>query len=331
MQKAISSHTVAVLGAGAALLLSLTACGTGGGDSAQEAPASAEETRAVTHLYGETDIPAEPQSVVSVSVTSTSVLLSLDVPVVASSTTSPNALTDDKGFFAQWAEVADERGVEALSGPEIDLEEVANAAPDLIVGNGYGADMVSEEMYEQLSQIAPTVVQGESDMSWLELTDRYAQALDREDRAEEIAAEYEELVAETSAQLSTEHGVAVLTGTPNGFNLFTSESAQGRFVTDLGLTLAELPASAQASSQGGARSDIVELSTEDASDMGDSTLLFVNTQGQEVEDYLETAPNLEKLDSWKDGRVFTLGATSFRMDHYSVPLMAERLVEVLGS
>ncbi|MEU1715152.1 hypothetical protein [Nocardiopsis dassonvillei] len=63
-----------------------------------------------------------------------------------------------------------------------------------------------------------------------------------------------------------------------------------------------------------------EVTTERASDFGDNTLLFVNTQGQEPEDYLKTAPVLENLPAWEDGRVPTLGATSFRMDYYSVPL-----------
>lgn len=74
-----------------------------------------------------------------------------------------------------------------------------------------------------------------------------------------------------------------------------------------------------------------EVSTERASDFGDSTLPFANTQGREPEDYLETAPVLENLPAWEDGRVLTLGATSFRMDYYSMPVAAERLAEVLGS
>lgn len=331
MKQANSFHSLATCGVVAALALPLAACGTSSAD--EEAPAAAEETRTVTHMYGETEIPADPRNVVSVSVTATSALLSLDVPVAASATTGTSALTDDNGFFAQWAEVADERDVQPLAGPEVDIEEVASAQPDLIVGNGFGADAVDEAVYEQLSAVAPTVVYGESDMAWLEVTDQYAEAFGRQDRAAEIAEEYEQLIADTSGQLSPEHDVVILTATPNGFNVFTEESAQGRLAADLGLTLHELPDDLAAPSRqgGGGRGDIVEVSTERASDFGDSTLLFVNTQGQEPEEYLETVPILESLPAAEDDRVLTLGATSFRMDYYSVPLAAERLAELLGS
>lgn len=320
----VTSAAAATLG-----LVLLTGCGT---DTAPETEGDAEQTRTVSHVYGETEIPADPQNVVSVSVTSTAALLSLDVPVVASSTTSPGPLTDDNGFFAQWAETAIERGVEPLPGPEVSIEAVGSAGPDLIVGNGFGADLVDEATYELLSEVAPTVVYGESDTPWTELTDQYAEAFDRQDRAEEIHAEYAELIEETSAALSSEHDVTVLTQTPDGFNVFTAESAQGRLLDELGLTLHEMPDDLTASGvQGGAqRADIVQLSPERASDFGDSTLLFVNLQGQEVEDYTEAAPTLNNLPAYEEGRAHTLGAEAFRLDYYSVPLITDRLVEILG-
>ncbi|QUX25717.1 Fe2+-enterobactin ABC transporter substrate-binding protein [Nocardiopsis sp. MT53] len=312
--------------------MALTACGTGGGSEAAGAQdTDTGEIRAVTHIYGETEIPADPQSVVAVSVTAAPVLLSLDVPVVAAGTTTPSALTDDNGFFAQWAPVAEERGVEPLPGPEISLEAVAAAGPDLIVGNGFGADAVDEATYEKLSEIAPTVVYGEGDVSWVDLTEQYARALDRTDRFEEITGEYDALVEESAARISTEQPVAVLSVTPNGFNVFTAESAQGRLATDLGLTLQELPEDAAADSTQGARTDIVGVAPENADALGDATLLFVNPQGDELDSYLETAPILESLPAWEDERAFTLGPSSFRMDYYSVPLLAERLTEVLPS
>ncbi len=326
MKQAKLLHSLAV---GSALVIALTACGTGGAtDAAGAQDAGAEETRTVTHLYGESEIPAAPRNVVAASVTATPVLLSLDVPVVAAGTTSPSALTDDNGFFAQWAPVAQERGVEPLPGPEISLEAVAAAGPDLIVGNGFGADAIDEATYEKLSEIAPTVVYGEGDVSWVDLTEQYAEALDRADRFQEVTEEYDALVAESSAAVSAEHPVVILSVTPNGFNVFTAESAQGRLATDLGLTLQELPEGAAADSTQGARTDIVGVAPENADALGDATLLFVNPQGDELDSYLETAPILESLAGWEEDRAFTLGPSSFRMDYYSVPLLAERLVEV---
>ncbi|MDA0566813.1 Fe2+-enterobactin ABC transporter substrate-binding protein [Streptomonospora sp. S1-112] len=309
----------------AAVLVPVAGCSAGGPDDSGQ---SETPTRTVEHLFGSSDIPADPQRVVSVSVTSTASLLSLDVPVVASGTTAPSGLTDDSGFFAQWAEVAHERGVEALPGPEVDLEAVAAAEPDVIVGNGFGADAVDEAAYDRLSQLAPTVVLGESDTSWLELTEETAAVFGAEEAGAEVEREYADLVEETSGRLDTGHDVVVLTGTPHGFNVFTEESALGGLVTDLGLTLHEF-AEGEAVERAD-RADTVEVAHENASAFGDSTLLFVNTQDEAVEDYLETAPNLAETPAYREDRAFTLGAESFRMDHYSIPLVAERLTEVLG-
>ncbi|NYH52202.1 ABC-type Fe2+-enterobactin transport system substrate-binding protein [Nocardiopsis arvandica] len=131
----------------------------------------------------------------------------------------------------------------------------------------------------------------------MEITGQHAEAFGRKERAAEIA----------------------------------EEATQGRLVTHLGLILHELPGGLTTPARQEERGDIVELPPERASDFGDSILPFVNTQGQEVEDYLETSPILESLPVWEEDRVFTLDATLFRMDHHSVPLVAERLVKVLGS
>ncbi|SIO85503.1 Fe2+-enterobactin ABC transporter substrate-binding protein [Nocardiopsis sp. JB363] len=332
--KRIPSHPTLVtsVATAAAALLLLTACGT---DSSSDDPtdtAGDGGTRTVSHVYGETEIPADPTSVVSVSVTSTATLLSLDVPVTASSTTSPGPLTDDNGFFSQWADLAVEREVEPLPGPEVSLEAVGAAGPDLIVGNGFGADSVDESTYEQLSEIAPTVVLGEGDVPWTELTEQYGDAFDRQDLAAEIAQAYEELVTESSEALSHENDVVMLTGTPDGFNVFTPASAQGKLLADLGLTQHEMPEDLTADgAQGGAgRTDIVQLSPERASDFDDSTLLFVNMQGEEITDYVESYPTLENVPAYEDDRVFTVGAEGFRLDYYSSRLISERLVEHLG-
>lgn len=313
-------------------LLLLTACGTDSSSEGSTDTPGDDGTRSVSHVYGETEIPADAGNVVSVSVTSTATLLSLDVPVTASATTSPGPLTDENGFFSQWADLAVEREVEPLPGPEVSLEAVGAAEPDLIVGNGFGADAIDESTYETLSEIAPTVVLGEGDIPWTELTEQYAEAFDRQDRAAEITEEYQELVTESSEALSHDNDVVMLTGTPDGFNVFTPESAQGKLLADLGLNQHEMPEDLTAAgAQGGAdRTDIVQLSPERASDFDDSTLLFVNLQGEEIADYAESYPTLENIPAFEDDRAFTVGAEGFRMDYYSSRLISERLVENLG-
>ncbi|TDQ48231.1 Fe2+-enterobactin ABC transporter substrate-binding protein [Actinorugispora endophytica] len=317
----------AALLTGIASTLLLSGCATG--QDVEAASDGDDGTRTVTHVYGETDIPTDPQRVVSVSVTATAPLLSLDAPVVASFTTGRSELTDDKGFFGQWAGTADERGVEALPGPEINVEAVANAAPDVIVGSGFGAAAVDEAVYAQLSEIAPTVVYDSSDSAWQDVTEEMGAALGREDRAAEILQEYDALTEETAKKLDADHDVVILTLAGENFNVFSPVSAQGRFADDLGLTTHEMDGSVARAQEG--RSDIAQVSLEDAEEFGDSTLLFVNTRGEEAADYLDEVPVLSSLPAGEEDRIFTLGPESFRIDYYSAPIVADRLVELLGS
>ncbi|WP_174549517.1 Fe2+-enterobactin ABC transporter substrate-binding protein [Nocardiopsis trehalosi] len=311
-----------------AVVFALLSAGCAAGEA--EPPAGdSGDTRAVEHLLGSTDVPTDPERVVAVSVTSTPILLGLDLPVVAAGTTSPSALTDGNGFFAQWADVAEERGVEPLPGPEVDLEAVASAEPDVIVGTGFGADAVDERTYERLSEIAPTVVFGSSDTPWLDVTEEVAAAFGAEARAEEIAAEYTDLTEETAAALDTGKDVVLLTGTPTGFNVFTEESPQGRFLADLGLRQHAFEDGETTATEG--RADTVSVSPENVSSFDDSTLLFVNTKGEKADDYLETAPNLARTPAFEEDRAFTIGAEAFRMDPYSVRVVAERLTDLIGA
>ncbi|MFC7742427.1 hypothetical protein ACFQXA_18075 [Nocardiopsis composta] len=140
--------------------------------------------------------------------------------------------------------------------------------------------------------------------------------------------EYEDLTAEAAGQLEDAGEIAAMTGTPEKFFVFTPESAQGRFFADLGLTQHEFAEGEAKATEG--RADTVEVSLEKASAFGEASLLFVNTGGEEIEDYAKMAPNLEKTPAFEEDRAFTLGPAAFRLDYYSVPVVADRLVEVLG-
>jgi iron complex transport system substrate-binding protein len=49
---------------------------------------------------------------------------------VASAAATPSRLTDDKGFFSQWAAVADQRDVQVLyRNLQFDIEAVVASAP----------------------------------------------------------------------------------------------------------------------------------------------------------------------------------------------------------
>lgn len=61
--------------------------------------------------FGHADAEIKPLRIVSTAPSLTGILLAINAPLVASAATTPSPLTDEKGFFSQWAKVADERGV----------------------------------------------------------------------------------------------------------------------------------------------------------------------------------------------------------------------------
>ncbi len=103
----------------------------------------------VTHKYGTTTIPAEPQRIVSLDTQWTDVLLALHAPLVgrALDTTVP-----DGTFPWQQGLVDDVAGIE--SGDSIPFEKIAALQPDLIVVTYLVQD---EATYAQLAAIAPTI------------------------------------------------------------------------------------------------------------------------------------------------------------------------------
>ncbi|MCR3806229.1 hypothetical protein K3Z85_29415, partial [Pseudomonas aeruginosa] len=83
----------------------------------------------------------KPARIVSTTPSVTGILLAMDAPLVASAATTPSRLTDAKGFFSQWAKVADQRGVEVLyRNLRFDIEAVIAQDPDLLVASATGAD-----------------------------------------------------------------------------------------------------------------------------------------------------------------------------------------------
>src|SRR6218665_2178619 len=80
---------------------------------------------------GELGVKGRAGWMVSTTPSVTGILLAIGAPVIASAATTPSILTDRKGFFAQWAEVADARGVKVLySGLKFDIQAILGPKPD---------------------------------------------------------------------------------------------------------------------------------------------------------------------------------------------------------
>lgn len=281
---------------------------------------------------GTTDVPARPERVVSASVTMTGHLLAVGAPVVATMTTAPGPLTDEGGFFRQWSEVAQEDGVDPIPGPEIDVEAIAVAEPDLIVASAFGSDAVDENLYDTLDAIAPTLVFDHTAMSWQDLTLTLGEVTGRDEAAAEAIAAYDEVVAASLPNIDTSRPVTAFTIPGDGtLNVFTPESAHGKLLAALGLEISGVEGAATGLQGGDERTDVVAVAEEGVQPtLGDSTLLVVLADQAALDQALSDSPLLASVPAIDEGRVHALGPESFRLDRYSAELIVRRLAEEMG-
>ncbi|GAB4000445.1 iron-siderophore ABC transporter substrate-binding protein [Glycomyces albus] len=165
----------------AALVLTLTACGDGG-----EAAADGESVT-VDHAMASTEVPCTPQKVVTLGQGATDTVLALGVTPVG----VVKPWTDD------WYEYLPGEVEEAtVVGTELepDLEAIAALQPDVILGS----KLRHEAVYDQLSQIAPTVFSETIGVAWKDNVSLWAEALCLADEGERILADYEARAQEVS-------------------------------------------------------------------------------------------------------------------------------------
>ncbi|MFR4998521.1 ABC transporter substrate-binding protein [Clostridium paraputrificum] len=173
----------------------LVGCGTNGGSNNDK---SSEKKITVTDVRGEVEIPATPERIVDLSGNS-DILSILGYKVVGTA----NSDAYDYTKFPTYLE-------ETLKGAEIlgysmqdtmDVEAVMNLNPDLIV-----ISTVQEKMYDQLSEIAPTVMIQLEALNWKDDVKAFAKVFNKEDVANKWLADYEAKAKEAGDKIKTEYG-----------------------------------------------------------------------------------------------------------------------------
>ncbi|WP_305093549.1 Fe2+-enterobactin ABC transporter substrate-binding protein [Prescottella sp. R16] len=321
-----------------ALAIGLTTAACSSGDTAADttttSSTSGEWPRTVDTARGPVTLDAQPQRIVSTSVTLTGSLLSLDAPLIGTGAQPKSTVTTDDGLFTQWADIAAERDVEVLYQGQPNIEKITTAAPDLIVVSTSGADSAAQQV-ETLSKIAPTLLFDYSDKSWQDLTTQLAAAIGREDRAKELLAGFDTTVdrakeAIAPALAAGAAPVNILTyNSPEDSKIFTDESAQGRLATRLGLTVADLPDTIAGPGATAGRSDIVSVNVENLPLALTGTTTFVVNARQPGVDRLKADPTLAAVPSVQRGAVYPLDYDSFRLDYYSANNVVDRIVDAL--
>ncbi|MDN4642167.1 iron-siderophore ABC transporter substrate-binding protein [Agreia sp. PsM10] len=218
----------------AALLLA--GCSTASSDSSTDA-ASADGVT-IEHAFGETTVPADPKNVVTLGWGSTDASIALGVIPVAIPFDSYAG--DEDGVLPWVSDAIDKAGAEMPtilpeSTDDPPYEAIADADPDVILAVYSG---ITEEQYEKLSEIAPTVAYPDQAWStpWRDVVTTVGEALGKSDEATAVLADIDEQIAAKAEEHPEFAGktIAAVADSAGTFYVYKKNDPRVEFMFDLG-------------------------------------------------------------------------------------------------
>lgn len=274
-------------------------------------------------------LQAQPKRIVSTSPSVTGILLAMDAPLVASAATTPSRISDAKGFFTQWADVADQRGVEVLyKNLVFDLEAVVGQAPDLLVVSATGADSVLTHQAELQAQGIDTVVLNYANHSWQELARQLGEATGLQAQAQAAIERFDAYAAQARASITPPTGTVSIVGYNLGgsYSVARLNSPHAHVLKALGFEVAGLPQALEGQVKRSSDVDFISRENLSAAISGDTVFLLGGSDG-DVQALLAD-PVLANLPAVMHKRVYALGPSSFRIDYYSGREMIDAVTRV---
>lgn len=180
---------------------------------------------------GSTDVPAEPERIVVLDSSFLDAALALGLTPVAATEAEVGA--GMPGYLAD--QVPDIEVVGLTDEPNI--EAIAALRPDLILG----AKVRHEALYDQLSEIAPTVFTESSGTNWKDGFAVTADALGATDEAEQYLADYEDRADEIGEQIGADGTRLSMVRflLPDEIRLYGPDTFSGTVLTDVGFDLGD--------------------------------------------------------------------------------------------
>lgn len=191
----------------------------------------------IEHKFGSTTIDAPPARIAAVGIGDSDVLLSLGltpvlVPVWKGST------DDGIGIWAEPTVKGDDPVALANATTGFDVETIAAASPDLIIAVNNAID---ENVYAQLSAIAPTVLHAADQTDWVlpwqEVTTRIGRSVGLPSAARAEVDRVEALVSQAridNPQFVGKTAALVIRWSDGNLRAFSPNSARAQLLTALG-------------------------------------------------------------------------------------------------
>ncbi|MDO5618425.1 Fe2+-enterobactin ABC transporter substrate-binding protein [Kocuria sp.] len=299
-------------------VFALAACGNGGFGDDSATDAAGDSTRTIETDQGNIEVPADAERIVVLSGSLAGYVFALDAPVVATDTRVIGVTDLSSDFPEAWADEAEEQGTEALPGGEqLSVEAVAAAEPDLIIGGGQGITAVqAEEAYDDLKEIAPTVLVPSSVTDWQGELNMIAETLGKEDQANEMISAYDERVEEVKEAITVPEGEfeVLLSLSTDEPSLIPADAALPKQLESLGFTASDVYTKAGEPELYGS-GDSFNVSTEVLPTVADAQTAFVINLGGKTADELKEDSVYSQLPAFEDDQVYELPAASYRPDY----------------
>ena len=198
----------------------------------QSAPPELTEpgpTRTIEHAMGTAVVPMAPERVVVLDYAPLDSALALDVQPVGRMEIMPSAI------YPSTVDTIPMVG----NGVQPNLETILRLNPDLILGDKRS----SGQLYQQLSQIAPTVLTPDNGRKgeWQANFRIHAEALGKAEQAEQLLADYQQRVDVLQASLATSLpqtpetiAVSIIFHWREGVVAFSADSFSGSVLKDIG-------------------------------------------------------------------------------------------------
>ncbi len=268
-------------------LVTLLAAACGGGGGAEPADTSTAGTRVVEHAMGSTEIVGTPERVVVLDTGELDSVLALGItPVGAVGADATSGLLSYLQDRTENVEI-----VGTIPSPN--LEAIAALQPDLILSS----KLRHEDIYGQLTGIAPTVFAETVGVAWKENFLLAGEALGKRADAERILDEYQQQAQRTGQAFGdpSQLEVSMVRFMPDGIRLYGKGSFIGTILSDAGFAR---PAPQQVNET------FVEISREQLG-LAEGDLVFYagfGSDGAEQLAALTAGPLWQQSDAVQEGR-----------------------------
>lgn len=269
--------------------LALAACG-GGSEGGDGDGGGGEEssTRTVEHAAGESEVPEDPENVVVLDTAELDSAMTLGTTPVGAV-----EAVEGEGYPDYLEGVDDIETVGSIEEPN--LEKIATLEPDLILSS----ELRHEQIYDELSEIAPTVLTETTGSPWRENFELHAEALGKEDEAEQVVSDYESRLEEFKGEVEEPRPeISIVRFIPGDTRIYQKDSFIGTVLEDAGLPRPE-------------SQDVDDFAIENASaeaipDMN-GDVIFTTVYGDEEDtdaDSITSNELWQELEAVQDDRVY---------------------------